>query len=250
MKRIIILIIAFSLVITGSIDQKYVHKVYENGESRIDRNLDLSFFSSVLQKQSLQMMASECLKDDSLHCSLDVENMTIYTYHVFESNNLYYSIEIDNGLPYSTYTLTVLQVPNDQFTYDLRDIMARAGLETNSQEIMEPIDLREGSTWGTKAYALEALGVSIGYSVEMPGEILSARSGELQGNVTGNTASFEVIDVIKKPAPMVFKSRAINWMYLLGIVFLVVILALVAGVASRRKNNTKTEKQTKKGKKK
>lgn len=246
MNRIILLLIAFSLVFTGSISQTYTHTIYQDGNSLINRELDLTFFTKVLPEQSLEAMASACLIEDSLRCDVNLDSKVIYVNRSFEDMNLYYTIEVENEIPYSTYTLTVNQIPNDEFTYAIRDIMKKAGLETNDQELMKPIDLSESSEWKAKADQLESLGIEITYTVEMPGEIISAKAGDVVGEVEGSKVSFNAIEILKNPGPIVVKSRQLNSVYLLGIVLVLTVVILGALIIKKRRSRKTVNKKTEK----
>jgi hypothetical protein len=226
MKKIILLLLA-SLLFTGSVVQTYEQKMYETGDSLITEHLDLSLFSQVMPNNSIPKMASACLSDLKLNCEVDVDSKSITIIRSFSANNNHYTFQAEQSIIDTLYTLTVIKIPNDRFKDSLNEVMVEAGVSETKGPAEVAINLNDKEGAAETAASMEKLDLEILYEIEMPGEVVSAKAGDIRAEIDDSAVRFDMVEVLKDSEPLVIKSRKLNLIYVAG-VFAVLILILIS----------------------
>ena len=129
----------------------------------------------------------------------------------FTTKDGYYTFEAKEGIPYTTYTLKVNKIPVDKFSKELQaqqKIIAASPYGSGIPLKMTAIDLRKAEDTSIAAQGLEQVqGLGLIYSVEMPGEIVKAEAGNYFAAVSGNTAEFDLLSVMKIPPHLLLNPR-------------------------------------------
>ncbi|MFH1394018.1 MAG: hypothetical protein ABII71_01875 [Candidatus Micrarchaeota archaeon] len=238
MRRIILLLMASSLLFTGSVTQIYHQVVGESGNSVIGDELDVSFIVQLMPDNFLSSIATTCAFDKELGCSVDEENKWVYMSREFSSGGSYYSFSAEYGIPYVDYSLTVNKLPKDQFSKEMERIMVASGMDVVEGTSVAPLDFRDADECRKMASSMELFGMEILYRVEMPGSIVSAQAGAAGAEVSGSTATFSLSEVLAEQAPLVVKSRQVNWLYIFVIGGAIVVAALAVTFLKPRKART------------
>lgn len=234
MRKILVLLAILSLALTGSLMQKYNQKIYENGDSLVSDELDMTLISQMLPHGSLEAMAAACMFDEDLGCSVDVERGTLYVVRSMRSGG-HYTFSAERGLLETTYTVRIGKLPNDMFTDAVDEILVNAGVKEVSGGSAGPTDLGDRESAAAMAATMGLLGMEMLYEVEMPGEVISARSGETAAAVDGSTATFPMHTVLSDSAPLEISSRQVNWqLIILGVGLVAVVLLAVSFSRTRR----------------
>ncbi len=223
MRMLIVLVLA-SLLLTGAVQQSYYQTVGRDGSSEIQRDSEIGLFADFLPPGSVAAMADIC-EAGILKCGLSEDDMVLTLYGSFDADGTYYSFESEEGIPYSTYVLTIKRVPTDRFGELTDDLLVEAGVAERSTATGTPVVLGDSETMSV-AGELKALGVGITYIVDMPGEIVYARSDGIEGRVDYSTARFDLVDVMQNSGQIVVRSRELNLPYLMLIAIAVVLGAL------------------------
>jgi hypothetical protein len=224
MRRVILALLLFSFVVNASLDQAYVHTVSRDGSSTMTRDTDLTIFADVLGEGAFQSVDGLCDTNASLRCSVDGETVTIKEKL---KQGTYYSLTADYGLPFITYTLVVKKVPTDRFSSSLDNLLVVAGaVEEAGTSRVRPMDLRDKSTNIPDAEYLKKFDANLTYSIEMPAGIYEATAGDVDALLSGNTAQFDLVEVLGESEYMTVKSRELNLGYLALIAMAITLAAL------------------------
>jgi len=215
----------FALFLSGCISIDYTQKVDRDGNSVMTENVDLSALLSMNKDfaSSESQLSGACeniTKNGTVsQCSYDSGVMTI-TKSVKASDNLYI-FNKTSEFPYTVYTLEVRRVPQ---------IVSSEGLSSGAGSAPQvDSDFKDPSS-KLGAATLKAAGASMTYSVEMPGDIISAQDGEIVVDSYGKkTAKFDVLDLMSEGEYLVVKSKELDTMLLFAIGGGVVLL--VGGIA-------------------
>jgi|GEM_PF-790730 len=233
--RAIILLLLISLAFTGSVTQTYYQTVSESGSSVISQELDATVIMQFMPDGTINSMQSACLLDEELSCSINVNDNIIRTSREFEADGYYYSFEAEYEIPYVDYTLTVNKVPKDVFSKAIEKIIVEAGIPVEGGSNLVPIDLTDKESGRTLSSQMDNFNLDILYIMEMPGGITSAQAGELNGEIAGEAATFNLREVLADSAPIVVKSRQINWLYLIAIAGIVIVIVMAASFMRKKR---------------
>ncbi len=235
MRKILFLLMLTPLLFAGSLSQTYHMKVYESGDSVISQSLDLTFLDTLLPEGALSDMQTICVLQPELECSVEVETKMLYLSRSFSDNDPHYNLEVEQGLPYSTYRLTLEKLPNDRLLEALNDITAAAGISPNDDVAIKPVDLTDETTTSMMATGLRLMGMEMAYEIEMPGEIVSANSGNVQAQVSGSTATFDMVEVLEESEVIVVTSRQVNWLLIILICMVIAVAALALSFVRKKR---------------
>jgi len=227
MRREIFAILLLSFVAGAALDQTYVHEVSRNGDSVVEKSMELTVFSNQLTPGALERMSDACEHDSRLGCSVDVEKKLVVLSQEL-SPGAYYRYSTEYGLPSIAYTISIDRIPTDRFSDALGDLLAAANATEVGQVrgTVKPLSLTERDENAANAGILKALGAKITYRVVMPSRVTYAAAGGVQGAIDGNSADFAVVDVMADSAPLVVRCEELNWGYLLLIAMVAVLGAL------------------------
>ncbi|MDD5172397.1 MAG: hypothetical protein PHF60_05170 [Candidatus ainarchaeum sp.] len=209
----------------AALDQSYVHVVARDGSSTMEKTMELAVFSNQLTSDALTRMGAICQSDRDLDCDVDVENKKITIREKLASGS-YYSFSSDYGLPYVTYTLVVNSIPSDKFAADLETLLVGAGVVQPGDSSVEPMDLTDKQGNNETVYYLRLFRANITYAVTMPIPITEAYAGEVKGEISGDTARFDLLDVMAGSEPITVKGTEFNLGYMIAIIGIIVIAAL------------------------
>ncbi len=247
---IALLILASSLSFAG-MDQYYVASVQRDGFIDITKSQDISLFSSTLPADAFERIASVCVQDPTLRCSMDAQKKVLTITERFPYSTIYSTLSPDYGFPYVTYTLVVKQIPTDRFAEGVENILVKANLSQAGEGTL-PASLDLSVNNAESAAFLRMVGVNLTYAVVMPGAVKEAYSGNVTGVVVGERATFDLIEVFGSPNPIIIKSSELNGGYIVLAAAIVVLAAFAIsffGIGRKDKQVEKSALKQKPGKK-
>jgi hypothetical protein len=226
MRRAIFVFLLLLAAAHAALDQSYVQTVARNGSSAIEKTMEVTIFANQLTSDGLQRMQQVCASGPRFDCSVDVDAKTVLMREGFAPGG-YYSFSTDYGVPSITYTLTIDRIPTDRFSNDLDRLLAAANVtDSSGGGAARPIDLKDAATNQENAVLLKQFKANITYTIRMPVAIYDARAGGVQGSVSGNEVSFDLVEVLSESRPIVVRSSELNSGYLLAIGGVIVLAAL------------------------
>jgi hypothetical protein len=237
MKQELVFVLLLCAIAGATLDQSYVQTVSQNGSSTIEKTMEMRWFSGQLTAQALQKMAAACNLRADIKCRVDVQNNEIKITEQFDPGT-YYTYTTDYGFPYITRTLTINKVATDRFANSLDKLIVAANISQPSQKPVSPLDLNDNSTNKEMAAALEMLNVRITYAISMPVQITEASAGSIQGNVTGSTASFDLVQVLKESKSITVRGQELNtgaFVVIVGAIALIALAWTFAGTKPAKK---------------
>ena len=241
MGREIFALLLFSALINAALDQSYVHTVSSDGSSTITKSMDLTIFSNILGEDAFGRIDEICQANQTAVCSVDKEEMTITITERFSEGN-YYTLTVDHGIPYVTYSLVVRRVPTDRFASSLDKLLVAAEAVEEAGGATGPLNLRDEANKEGADY-LERFRANITYTVNMPAPVHEARTGAVNGSIAGNSVQFDFVDVLRESDYMVVTSREINYGYLSIIAMVIVLAALALSFFRGKKPSKKPRKR-------
>ncbi len=225
MRREILAVLLLALVSGAALDQTYVQTVSRNGTSVIEKSMQITIFSNQLTADALAKMDAYCKAQKSAGCSVDVAGKTVTMSDVFPPGG-YYEFSSDYGLPFITHTVKVTRVPTDRFSSILDGILRGANVTSSSGGSAAALDLLDAKANRENAKVLRQLGVNITYAIVMPSPVSEASSGNYTASIDGQTARFDLVEVLDQSQPMVVRSNEANLGYLTVIAGAIVIVAI------------------------
>ncbi len=240
MRRELFALLALSLLAGAALDQSYVQSVSRNGASTVEKAMEISVFSNQLAEGGLERMAAFCEETASLDCSVDVAEKRITIREGFTSGG-YYTYSSEYGIPFITHTMTVSKLPTDRFSSALEKLLAQSGAVeySGAEGSGRVIDLTDGEGNAEAVAALRMLKANITYTVVMPSQVSEARAGAVEGQVSGNSATFSVLDVMEESEPIVVRSQEFNYGYIIAIAGIVALAALALSFARTKPGRRK-----------
>lgn len=245
MKREVILILAaMILFLSGCVTQTFTQKMERDGTSVVESRTNLVQYPGYLKlindefkKKDVAgeigvVIENVCkgIEETDPLTKCNVEDLSLIMKKEFTIKDGYYTFEAKEGIPYTTYVLKVNKIPVDKFSKELQAQQKTIAASQYGSGIplkMTAIDLRKAEDASIAAQGLEQVqGAGLIYAIEMPGEIVKAESGAYNASITGNTAEFDLIDVMKNSSPLVVESQEINVLWIviiLGTIALVVV---------------------------
>ncbi|MFH1520995.1 MAG: hypothetical protein ABID61_05085 [Candidatus Micrarchaeota archaeon] len=243
MKRAFLVLLILSMVVSAAFDQTYAQQMHRNGESSIEKTMDVAIFAGQLSDDAFIKMDNYCRSTTDVVCSIDVDKKIVKITESF-SPGAYYSFTGDYGLPDTTYTLVVSKIPVDMFAKKFEKILVATDEATPSGDSGIVIDLRDKVKNAESAALLKTFFAKITYVVEMPSEIEIAYAGNVTAIVNGSTATFDFVAILEDSEPMVIVSKETNYGYIVAIVGVVALIVLAyAFIASSRPRQTKESKR-------
>ena len=250
MKKLLLFLLLFSLAAFAANEQVFTQEVYQNGTSKISRQMDLSIFSARLGADGLSKMAQKCIGGFVPTCSVDVSKKSLYMEEFFSPDDSYYAFSSDGGFPYMTYSLTINSIPTQKFVQDTDRLLYESGALTDSAgSASSPLDLSKNNSNFISIAKL--LNTNLSYSVIMPGSIDLASAGSYRGSIYASTAGFDLLSVLQTRSPIIVRSKDFNsslFVMIIGAIALVLLGYLFFGIS--RKDSKPNKADLKKAKKK
>ena len=237
----------FSVLVNAALDQTHVHTISRDGSSTITKSMDLTIFSGMLNEGAFENIDEICQTDQSIDCSVEPEDKKITITERFSSGS-YYTFTADYGIPYITYEVVVRRVPADRFSSSLdRLLIAAEAVNVTGAGSVEPLDLRDEKN-EENAYYLERFRANLTYTINMPAPVYEASAGNVSGTVTGNSAEFDLVDVLGESEYITVTSKEVNSGYLIIIAMVIIVAALALSFFRAKKPEKKKKKRFKKEK--
>ncbi|MFH2106352.1 MAG: hypothetical protein ABII22_03765 [Candidatus Micrarchaeota archaeon] len=244
MKNLFPIVILAIILLTGSITQTYYQK-----DNMITQTTDMmkyiSDFAKKTNDKTLAPRMEELFRqactgmDPSFKCTADGLVLSI-TKEFGEGQ--YYTIEKDSNVFVTSYRITVNKIPINVFSEALpRDKF--------SNQVHLPIDLSDKET-NKKNYELQkGAGVKITYTLDAPGSISNAYSGEYRAIINGSKATFDIMEVSKDSAPLVVETTQVNFALIIILICIVfIIVSTLHYNRTRGQNKDYDKKRTNKKK--
>jgi len=238
-------LLVLCMLSAAALDQTYVQTVERDGSSIIEKTSDLGLLSTELNFGAFERMAEVCSGSAELDCSVDVEGKTVILRDSFQSNG-HYSYESEYGLPFTTHTLTIESIPTDRFSRLMDRLFDEADATGMPASSVSPLYLRDKEQNREGAELLRQVGVTIIYTVEVPSGISEAYAGEVIATIDGNTATFDLVEVLEASEPMVVKSSELNYSYIILAGGIIVLAALAWSFMSSQPKPEKPQKKRRK----
>ncbi|MBI2079936.1 hypothetical protein HYT84_04160 [Candidatus Micrarchaeota archaeon] len=242
MKYILPTLLAIFLLF-GCISQSYYQKIDRDGTSKVTLTSDFSklpFYGSQIEKseedvntlteQALSEMCENAKKlDKTITCNIK-DPKIIEMEKDFDVKDGYYVFEVNEGIPFNTYRAIIYKIPSDQFgraVYPTAKGYLSYLSNTAFPQSPSAIDFRKKQENAITAAGLkDIIAFEYTYTVEMPGEVINAYAGETIAKVKGNTAEFNVVEVLQKSEPLVVESREFNIVWSGLIIGIIIMLGL------------------------
>lgn len=212
------------LLFFGCISFDYSQKVDREGNSVITETIDMSALFSVgsryantsganLTSQLSEICNNLTKKDTSIKCTYDRAGILSVTKKINANSGQYIFIKT-SAFPDVIYTLEVRKLPQIIELDNISTDMATSSLEMG-------IDFKD-PTAKLVAATFKTMSISIKYSVEMPGELISAENGKIVVDSSGKKiAKYDALELMTEGNYIVVKSKELD----------VVTLAMVGGAA-------------------
>jgi hypothetical protein len=227
MRREALFLLAVSALMFAAVDQTYIHDFSRDGSSKITKTSELSIFSAELTNASFANMKAVCDDGFRVDCSVDVAKKTVTITESFAPGG-YYTFGSVYGLPDITHTLVIEKIPNDKFASALSKLLIAANVTDPSQGggSVSPIDFEDELNNREAAAILRMIRANLTYTINMPYDIDEAVAGNVTGNVSGKSVSFDLISLLEQSKPLMIRSRELNLGYIVLIFGILVIAAL------------------------
>jgi len=225
MRRGILALLLLSMLMSGAIEQTFVHTMSSDGNSTMAKTMDISLFATQLPGSAMQKVESYCRSGGGIVCTMNAGTKVLGITETLRPGG-YYTYTADYGLPFVTYTLTVSSLPNDVFAADIDNILRDANVTTRGSAAVKALDLTDKTGNAESLPVLKRLKANLTYTVTMPAAIAEAKAGKVKGSVSGPTASFDLLDVMGEGAPIVVVSRELNSFTLVAILAVLTVGAM------------------------
>lgn len=237
--RTIITLGLLALFLFGCVSIDYTQKVGRDGNSVITQKIDMSALLAY-EKQSgsagsglSSMCANVTRGQPDVNCTYS-DGVIILTKMVKATDGLY-TFTKTSEFPNNIYTLELRRLPELVESEDLPS----GGM---SGDVATAADFKSASA-KSAATSLKTIGASISYTVDMPGEIVSAENGKIEVEADGKkVAKYDVLQLMTDGKYIIVKSSEFDIMTVGlvagGIVLLVgaIVVAFVLFKASRKGN--------------
>lgn len=236
----VLLVLTLLALLFGCTEYRYSHEISKTGESTLTLSID---YTSTLEEEAEQEGKTmdnkisefkEGKEEKCMELMNESEGITCVVNEavVKISKNLepgeYYTFTKENNIPDHLYIVEINKIPS----LDLID-------NTLSREEYNLGELPENDL--LKIYAAEEIGMVVEYTIVMPGkEIYEAYCGELEAEISGNSATFDLLEVGKQQSPMIVKSKEVDELYVnlvtgLAIIVFLILMYLMFVKRSRKK---------------
>lgn len=246
MKNRLLLIgfILIFLLVIGCVNVDYKQKIKENGGATLTFSVDYSDFVDLVSEQSekgisetkkemQKKLEDNCqwIKDYAyeVNCNVNGVKITIETEITNKENSEYYTFEKESGVSSTTYTVEIKKI------FDIAQYLSTEYGGTQGKDF----DLSIKPTAEEKTqYESYSDYLKVAYTIEMPGEIKSVESGTVEGEIKGNSVSFDIFELMAEPSPIVIvaekKNMDFGWI-IIGVLALIVILLLLKIFSFKKK---------------
>jgi hypothetical protein len=234
--RTLILSGLLALFLLGCVSIDYTQKLDRDGNSLITQKIDLSALIAYANQSggSDSDLSTICANMTSgqpgVNCTYADGVVTLAK--AVKATDGMYIFNKTSEFPYNIYTLEVRRLPEIVESESVPSGGLGGDTSTTS-------DFKSASS-KTAAASLKTVGASISYTVEMPGEIVSAENGEMEGPEGKKVAKYDVLGLMSDGEYIVVKSKELDLvsvgMAIVGIVVLVgaIVVAFVLFKASRK----------------
>ncbi|HLC68454.1 MAG TPA: hypothetical protein VJH24_01325 [Candidatus Bilamarchaeaceae archaeon] len=244
--RIYLFLALVFVLFTGCIRQEFHQTVDKDGSSTLAATYDFAQFIELSSEYGAQygmpggitqsafavQMQERCTAarqtNPSMECA--VNGTTLQMTVPLEADNPYYDFEVEENLLFRTYRFTLHTVPLDRFD---------AGASVDERlEPPEPVDLTDKSKNAQQAQSLRLInGFAFTYAVEMPGSVVTATAGTYEAEIDGNTATFDMLEVLQDSAPLTVESQELNFFFLVAVVAVLLIVAVALAFLKHKKSS-------------
>lgn len=226
MKLRILAVFAVLVLLFGCAEYSYTQEFKEDGNSTLELRIDYTYtiemyaeyegktYETKLQefKNEKKNECEELVNANSgITCKVEKEIVEI---SIDLLSGEYYNFTKKNNIPDHVYILELNKILNLNLLDPVTGIDA---FELNG-------NLSEENR--VKLQAAKNLGIKLEYIIIMPGEIFDASSGEVEGKIEGNKATFNLIEVAENAEPIIVKSKKVDEIYLY-LVYLAVVVIFV-----------------------
>lgn len=231
----LLLVLCFSLLLSGCIKLSTVHKQQADGSAVITETVDMndlfvmaaSYGSSYSTSQYGDAYFKELCQNASnenpgLKCSYSLPG-TLILEKTYKKEDAYYKFETQDNLFSKKYKLTIERIPllfattsssMDSSSSSSSYYMKQYGFENGVLKLND-------STSIPFAASYKLFNLKYEYSVTMPGTILKA---EYAKNSSGSTATYNIVEMMENKRPIVIESEEMNWLVVGMLVFVVAVL--------------------------
>ncbi len=193
------------ILLLGCISIDYSQKVDRNGDSVITQVIDMSALTSLGSQYAsasdqLSTVCQNLTKNDSsINCSYDSGVITVSK--PVRAKDGQYNFTKQSAFPDVIYTLEVRKLPQ---VVDSGNVSSVGSAPQTDADFKNP-----SAKLG--AASLKTAGVSMTYTIEMPGEIFSAENGEIVTDQSGRkSAKFDVLELMTDGEYIVVKSKELD----------------------------------------
>jgi len=239
MRREIIFLLLVSTLVSAALDQSYVQTVSWDGSSEITKSTDISVFQAELNENGVEKVRAYCEEEPA--CSVEGNVITIT--EEFQPGN-YYTFTAESGFPFTTYTFQQNKIPTDVFSESLDNVLKAAGAINKTGKAADVLDLTDREKNVQSAVFFRKFKANITYVINMPGGISEAHAGDVNAEVEGSSATFDVVALMEESEPVTVKSGELNLGLLVLVAGVIVVGALaISFVRSKAKSKSKRRKK-------
>jgi hypothetical protein len=234
MRREIIALLLLAAVVNAALDQSYIHTVSRNGSSVIVKTMELSVFSNELDNEAFGKVDGFCKTNKTIECSVDEDMKTITITERFSPAG-YYSFKTDYGVPFTTHKLVLRRIPTDRFGQTLDKLLFAAGVINETGDSVDSLDLKDRESNKESALFLRRFNANITYTLHMPSSPYKAAAGNVTGVISGNSVTFDLVEVIEESESIEVEGNELNISYLAIIAMVIVLAALTLSFMRTKK---------------
>ncbi|MBI5227597.1 hypothetical protein HY988_03345 [Candidatus Micrarchaeota archaeon] len=247
MKRILILVLICAIS-WAALDQKYEQTFDNQGLSTITKSFDISIFSATLSDDMLNSLENNCKLSPG--CSFNRSSKQISISEKLGPKDGYYQFSADYGFPFTTYTIKIDRIPNDRFSADVTRMM---GIDEGSYQATDLNEDNSGTAMFLKKFRANAT-----YKISSPIAIDEAAAGPVAGEINGNSATFDLLQLMNQKGPIVLKAHELNLTYIIILAGIIAVGAIAlsfkksgkSSMAEKEGENEKEEETIEASKKK
>jgi hypothetical protein len=214
-----------ALLLSGCISIDYTQKLDRDGNSVMTETIDMSVLLSAGSQyaSASDQLSGICVNitkgETDVNCTYRDGVINVSKVMLLRENQ--YNFSKSSEFPYTVYTLEIRKLPE---LIKSDSLSSNAGSDTQTDSDFKASSAKLGAT------TLKTAGASLTYSVEMPGDIISAENGEIAADANGKKyAKFDVLELMTDGKYLVVKSKELD-MPLLALIGGGVVL-LVGGIA-------------------
>jgi len=212
-----LILIGFVLISMGCISVIYNHKQNADGSATVSEMVNYTGFFQQMnvlssmnnksnsttdfssKKEMILKAVCDNVTDTTVKCNYDTGKGIVTLTKDFPKFNHFYTFTKKAGLTSKIYKLTLDELPSFVKSLSGKSQKLSDGFVASTNSSMMGGNMSGGLDYLTK------LGITMTYTVEMPGKITSAKDGTISKDK--KSVSFDLIDMFKKKEPMVIESE-------------------------------------------